>query len=137
MSKTNLYLFAADAILLVHVLFVLFVVIGLLLVLVGGFCRWRWVRHWWFRVLHLAAIGVVVVQSWFGVICPLTDIEMALRSRGGDAVYVGSFVSHWLDSLLYYRAPQWLFMVVYTLFGALVIASWFIVRPDPRKKESV
>jgi hypothetical protein len=126
------YLIAADAVLLLHVLFVAFVVVGLLLIVLGGVLSWRWVRNRTFRVLHLAAIGVVVAQAWVGMICPLTTIEMWLRSRAGDAVYQGSFISHWLESILYYQAPAWVFAVGYTAFGVVVAASWFLVRPRSR-----
>ena len=129
MESGALYLLAADVVLFSHVLFVAFVVIGLLLILVGKARSWSWVRNPWFRLAHLAAIGVVVVQSWFGAVCPLTTLEMALRERAGDAVYPGSFVAHWLETILYYRAPAWVFAVCYTVFGALVLASWFRVRP--------
>jgi hypothetical protein len=76
---------------------------------------------------------VVVVQSWLGVICPLTTFEMALRTRAGEAGYPGSFIAHWVETILYYQAPPWVFMVCYTAFGALVIASWFWVRPRRRE----
>ena len=123
------YLLAADALLLIHVLFVVFVVFGLLLVYCGKFLRWNWVHNFTFRCVHLVAIGIVVLQSWLGMICPLTVWEMSLRAKAGDTVYAGSFIAHWLQTLLYYRAPDWVFIVVYTAFGALVIASWFWVRP--------
>ncbi len=129
MQEELLWVLAADAVLLVHALFVAFVVLGLLAVLVGGFLGWRWVRNPWFRGAHLAAIGVVVLQSWLGVICPLTTWEMALRDRAGDATYQGAFIAHWVESLLYYRAPAWVFIAIYTAFGALVVASWFLVPP--------
>ena len=129
MESGALYLLAADVVLFGHVLFVAFVVIGLLLILVGKARSWSWVRNPWFRLAHLAAIGIVVVQSWFGAVCPLTTLEMALREKAGDAVYPGSFVAHWLEVILYYRAPAWVFAVCYTVFGALVAASWFRVRP--------
>lgn len=128
----NQYLIAADAVLIAHVLFVAFVVIGLLLIGLGGMLSWHWVRNRSFRILHLLAIGIVVLQAWVGVICPLTTLEMALRERAGDAVYEGSFISHWLDAILYYQAPAWVFMVCYTLFGLLVAGSWFLVRPKPK-----
>ena len=123
------YLLAADALLFSHVMFVAFVVFGLALILIGKVMGWLWVRNLWFRLAHLAAIAVVVLQSWAGVICPLTTWEMALRERAGSATYPGSFVSHWLEVLLYYQAPAWVFAVCYTVFGALVVASWFWVRP--------
>jgi len=121
----------ADAILLLHVAFVAFVVLGLAFILIGKLLTWSWVRNRWFRLIHLASIGVVVVQSWLGVLCPLTNWEITFRAKAGDAVYSGSFISHWLQSLLYYEAPAWVFVVGYTAFGILVIASWFWVGPRP------
>ena len=126
------YLLAADAVLLLHVLFVVFVVVGLLLVLAGRLLSWDWVRNWWFRVIHLGAIGVVVLQAWLGVLCPLTRLEMYLRDKAGDTTYGGSFVSHWLEAILYYRAPAWVFAVAYTLFAIVVVMSWVWVRPHGR-----
>ena len=127
------YLLAADAVLLLHVLFVVFVVVGLLLILTGKLLSWDWVRNWWFRVSHLAAIGVVVLQSWLGVICPLTKLEMYLREKAGETTYAGSFVSHWLEAILYYRAPAWVFAVSYTAFAIIVVLSWVWVRPHRRR----
>lgn len=130
MDSTTLFLLAADSVLLLHVLFVAFVLVGLMLIFVGKVIGWSWIRNPWFRLTHLVAIGVVVVQSWLGAICPLTTIEMALRSRAGDNEYSGSFISYWLESILYYQAPPWVFVVCYTAFGAVVVASWFWVRPQ-------
>jgi hypothetical protein len=56
---------------------------------------------------------------------------MALRSRTGDAVYSGSFIAHWMETLLYHEAPLWVFAICYTAFGLLVVASWVIVPPRP------
>ena len=120
---------AADAILYTNVLFAMFIVGGLLLVFTGKLLSWSWVRNPWFRLLHLISISIIVLQSWLGILCPLTSWEMALRSKAGDTVYAGSFVSHWLGVLLYYQAPEWVFIVCYTVFGILVLASWFWVRP--------
>lgn len=131
MESPLLYLLAADAVLLLHALFVAFVVFGLVLILAGRSLAWAWVRNPWFRLAHLLAICVVVVQSWFGVICPLTTLEMALRARAGDTVYTGLFMAHWIEAILYYRAPAWVFAVCYTLFAAVVVASWYWVRPLP------
>ena len=125
MESRVLYLLAADVILFTHVLFVAFVIVGLLLIITGKLFSWSWVRKPWFRLAHLIAIGVVVLQSWLGVICPLTSWEMALRGRAGDSVYSGTFISHWLEAILYYHASEWVFIICYTVFGSLVLASWF------------
>lgn len=129
MDEHVLYLVAADALLFVHTLFVGFVIFGLIFILVGKRRFWGWVRNPWFRYAHLAAIGIVVLQTWIGAICPLTTWERRLREKAGEAVYSGDFVAHWLESVLYYRVPEWIFVACYTAFGLLVAATWFWVRP--------
>jgi hypothetical protein len=128
MELSSLYLLTADTILLLHMLFVAFVVFGLILIVGGKFCAWTWVHNPWFRLSHLLAIVVVVIQSWSKSICPPTT-EMALRAKAGDSVYFGSFISHWMETLLYYEAPQWVFNVCYTAFGVAVVVSWILIRP--------
>lgn len=126
---TRWFLILADALLIVHTMLVAFVILGLVATFAGYFLQWRWVRNFWFRLSHLAVIAIVVLQSWVGVLCPLTAWEMALRAKAGQAGYEGSFIQHWLQSILYYSAPDWVFILAYTVFGALVLASWFLVRP--------
>ncbi|MGS2743306.1 DUF2784 domain-containing protein [Halomonas sp. LS-001] len=128
----QILLLMADGVLIFHILFVAFVVFGLLAVYAGYFLQWQWVRHRVWRVAHLLAIGYVVVQSWLGIVCPLTVWEMALREKAGGAIYAGSFIQHWLQNLLFFNAPDWAFVLVYTVFGSLVLASWFVVRPQKR-----
>ncbi len=129
MQDPTLYRIAADAVLMLHALFVAFVVLGLALVLVGYRRDWRWVRHFGFRLAHGLAIGIVVAQAWLGAVCPLTSWEMSLRARAGDATYPGAFSAYWVERLLYYQAPDWVFIALYTAFGALVAVSWIWVRP--------
>ncbi len=130
------YRFAADLILLIHVGFVTFVVLSQLLIMVGGWRGWNWVRNLRFRLAHLAAIGFVVAQAWQGQTCPLTVWEMDLRRLAGEATYPGSFIAHWLDALLYYQAPPIVFTLVYSAFGLLVALSWWWVPPARRKSYS-
>jgi hypothetical protein len=127
----------ADAVLLVHFGFVLFVVLGLIAVVVGGCRGRRWIRHGGFRLAHLGAIAVVVVQAWLGDICPLTRLEMWLRHRAGQAGYEGGFVQHWVGELLYYSAPPWVFVAAYTVFALLVLAAWWAYPPElPGRRRS-
>ena len=129
MTRSDFLRTLADVVLITHVTFVAFVVGGLLLILIGGFRGWSWIRNPLFRSVHLAAIGLVVVQAWLGVICPLTTLEMVLRERAGESAYAGAFVAHWLQKLLYFEAPPWVFAVGYTAFGLAVIGTWFKSRP--------
>ncbi|MEM7363615.1 MAG: DUF2784 domain-containing protein [Pseudomonadota bacterium] len=128
MSST-IWLVLADLVLYVHFAFVLFVILGLLLVVAGGMSGWRWVRNPWFRYAHLAGIGVVVAQAWVGIICPLTTLEQYLRRQAGGATYEGSYIAHWVSELLFLDFPTWVFTVIYTVFGLLVVASWLWIRP--------
>lgn len=132
MSHASLLSILADTILVVHVLFAGLVVFGLLAIYIGYFFKCRWTRHRRFRILHLIAIGIVVVQSWVGVICPLTTGEMLLREKAGAAVYSGSFIQYWLHKLLFWQAPEWVFIILYTSFAGLVLLSWYWIRPNPR-----
>ena len=80
-----MYPFLADSILVIHALFVAFVILGFALIVIGMFRRWGWIKNLWFRLLHLLAIGIVVAEAWFGGICPLTDLENRKREAGGGA----------------------------------------------------
>jgi len=123
------YRFLADAVLALHVAIVLFVVGGLVAVLAGNWRGWGWVNRFWLRLAHLAAIAVVVAESWIGAACPLTTLEMWLRLQAGGRTYGGSFIGHWLQRLLYYDAPQWVFIAAYSAFGAAVLAAWWLFPP--------
>lgn len=125
----SFYPFAADTLLVVHFAFIIFVVGGQLCVIIGYFRKWHWVRNLAFRVCHLLAIGVVVAQAWLGRYCPLTIWESKLRQAADQSAYQGSFVQEWVGRLIYYDVPLWIFAVIYSLFGALVLASWIWVRP--------
>ena len=129
MERALLLIALADLVLLLHVLVVLFIVGSLVLIVLGGMRGWRWVRNPWFRVGHLLAIGLVAAQAWLGMVCPLTTLEMALRTAAGDRTYAGSFIAHWVGRALYYQAPLWVFAIVYSAFGALVAAAWWRVPP--------
>ncbi len=123
-----LYSLLADAILLIHFAFVVFVVVGFLAILIGLLARWSWVHNRVFRITHLAAIGIVVLQAWFGQLCPLTVWENELRQQAGESGYAETFVEHWLHKLLFYQAESWVFTIIYSAFGVLVVLVWFLGR---------
>jgi hypothetical protein len=81
----------ADLVLVTHLAFVLFVVLGGLLVV-----RWPWMA--W---LHLPAAVWGVLIEYSGWICPLTPLENSLRARGGEAGYSGGFIEHYIQPTLY------------------------------------
>ena len=125
-----MYSLLADLVLAFHFAIVLFVVGGLILVLVGNLVRWSWVNTLAFRLLHLSAIGIVVAESWLGITCPLTTLENWLRASAGQQGVGPSFVEYWFQRLLFYEAPPWVFVLLYSAFGAAVVWAWFRYPPS-------
>jgi hypothetical protein len=117
----------ADLILIVHFLFVAFVVGGLALIWIGAAFGWQWVKNFWFRVAHLAAIVFVAGEALIGVWCPLTMWEDALRGVHGEK----SFVARWIHRLMFYDFPGWMFTTAYVLFALVVIVT--LVWLPPRR----
>lgn len=101
---------AADAVLLLHLAFIAFVVGGALLAL-----RWRWVP--WLQ-LPAAAWGVFIELG--GGLCPLTHLENWLRVRAGDSGYGGSFVDRYLLPVIY---PDGLGRELQLVLAAIVVAA--------------
>ncbi|MBK9360199.1 MAG: DUF2784 domain-containing protein [Rubrivivax sp.] len=129
MAASPLYRLLADAVLVLHLGVVVFVVGALVLIVLGNRRGWGWVNGLGFRSAHLVAIGVVVVQSWLGATCPLTTLESWLRAQSGAAGYGGGFIEHWVSRLLFWDAPPWVFGLAYSAFGLLVALAWWRFPP--------
>jgi hypothetical protein len=115
----------ADAVLAVHCAIVIFITAGLPLIWIGAALSWSWVRIRGLRALHLAAIGLVALESLAGIACPLTVWEAVLRLQQP----AGGFIQQWVARAMYYHFPAWVFTLAYTLFAAAVAATWRLVPP--------
>ena len=124
-------LLLADFILVIHFLFVLFVVGGLATIWIGAACGWRWVRNSWFRIAHLAAISYVAAEALLGVVRPLTEWEDALRTTHAQT----SFVARWTRRVLFYNFPEWAFTVAYLIFALAVALTLWLVPPRRHGKQ--
>lgn len=116
----------AGLILIVHFLFVLFVAGGFALILAGVKLGWQWVRNFHFRILHLAAIVFVALESLAGVMCPLTLWEDALR--GGNSPI--GFIQRWIQRVMFYSLPEWVFSLTYVMFALVVVATFWWAPPE-------
>jgi len=103
-----IYRLAADGILILHLFFVLFVLLGGLLVLLRPSFLW----------VHLAAVIWGVLVEWADWLCPLTPLENLFRKMGGKSGYPGGFIEHYLTPLLY---PEELTIELRYLLGLIVI----------------
>jgi hypothetical protein len=127
-----LAVYLADIIALIHLGYVVFVMLGFVLIVVGIIVRWRWIRTPWFRIMHLAAIIAVAIEAIVGVHCPLTMLEFRLRYPTGPFQERGSFIGSLIDSILFHEAPGWVFTAVYGGFAVAVLIT-FIMAPPKRK----
>jgi hypothetical protein len=119
----------ADVVLFLHVSYAAFVIGGLVVVPLGAWLQWHWVRARRFRIAHLLCTGIVAVEALIGVMCPLTWFEHALLVAAGAPGYQRSFVGELLYQLLYYDAPVWVFTVAYMVLALTVIAYYYYLPP--------
>ncbi len=131
------YIILANLVVALHVGYVGFVVVGLLLILLGIIFRWSWVRNIWFRTAHLIAIGIVALETAIAYTCPLTTLENYLRDKAGQETLEGDFIGRMLNNLIFLDLPDthWFFKVSNFSFFALVLLT-FILAPPRRKKSS-
>jgi len=130
------YKIFADTIIVVHFLFILFMLFGFLLTLYAVFFREKFFDWWLFRSLHLLGIFYVVSLSILGKYCPLTLLENQLRLRyEAYSVYSGSFIVHYLERLVYPDVNP-LVIQIPTVFIAIFTIVMFIVKP-PKKIKSI
>src|SRR5262245_42677684 len=119
-----MYVFLADVIATIHAAWVFVVVFGLLFTLLGGWLGWRWAGNRWWRSIHLAMILAVILRAAIWDSCPLTWWENDLREMAGQVDYEGSPVGKFMHDLIHpgtQNVPNWVWLPVYAVFGALVI----------------
>lgn len=120
---------SADIVLMIHFFYVLFVVGSLPIIWLGAWFKLAFVRNRWFRYLHLAAILLVVVESLFGVVCPLTVWENTLRQIETDS----SFIQRWLHQIMFYNVSEGVLTAIYVVFASLVAMTFKWVPPNSRR----
>lgn len=120
----------AALVVVVHLAIVVFILAGLPLILIGAWRHWSWVRGFWWRAAHLAAIAFVAAEALAGVMCPLTVLEDRLRGQQSGA----GFIERWVDGILFYDLPGWVFTVAYTAFAVAVALAWWLVPPTRKTR---
>lgn len=119
----------------VHAAYVAYVVVGLLLIWIGLFAGWGWIRNPWFRITHLIAIAIVAIEAVFEIECPLTAWERQLREAAGDAVSEVSFIGRILHDVLFLEdLPAWAFTAMHIGYAVLVLATFVLAPPRLRSR---
>jgi hypothetical protein len=94
------YGYLADLVVALHFGYVAFVVLGQLAIIVGWIIGWKWIKNFWFRIMHLTAISIVAIESLTNIVCPLTTLEGTLREWAGQPVSDASFIGRFLHGLI-------------------------------------
>ena len=129
------YSIAISTVYLVHLLYALIIVIGFFLIIAGFFARWKWVRNFTFRLIHLSMIGIVAFESVFNIECPLTWLEYKLMSLDHMRHSSMPFIAGMVNKVLYYNFPIWMFNAIYIALGITVFIVWFTIPPVRQKNK--
>jgi len=131
----NLYRLLADAIVVIHLAYVAFVVLGMAAILIGLALKQSWARNFWLRAIHFLMIAVVALESLVGVLCPLTEWEDRLRELAGETAESGSFIGRWTHAILFIDVSPTALTIGYCIFAAVVLLTLIFAPPRwPRKK---
>lgn len=113
------------AVLAVHLAIIAFNLFGLVAIPLGAWRGWPWVRGLRWRLAHLASLAVVALQAAFGQACFLTLWQDDLTGGGAE----DPLIMRWVNSLIYWPLPMWVFTTAYLALFAYVLALWWWVRP--------
>ncbi len=115
------------AVLAVHVAVIAFNVFGLVVVPLGFWLGWGFVRGFRWRAIHLALLFLVAVQALLGRACFLTIWQAALEGEGAGKT--GPLIARWIESLIFWPLPIWFFAILYVAVLIYAVALWRLVPP--------
>lgn len=143
---TLFYEILADIIVVIHVAYLAYVVLGQLAILAGWPLGWQWIRNPWFRFSHMAMILVVAVEAVVQYECPLTTWERELREAAGQKEMAGgrffdleeaSFTARIFREVLFVGAhPSFVdyLPLTYYSFAAVVVVCFILAPPRLRRR---
>ena len=120
------YSLAADLVVIIHLAFAGFVIIGFFSLVVGPIFGWAWTYGKRFRIVYLICIVFVALEALLGVSCPLTILENRLLRAAGESGYDRSFIGHLANQVLFYDAPEWVFTLIYVTLAFLSLLACLI-----------
>ncbi len=122
----------ALAVLAIHVAVIAFNIAGLIVIPLGGWRRWRFVRVFWWRALHLGLLAVVALQALFGRACFLTLWQAELQAGSGAGSASQPLIARWVESVVFWHLPIWFFAGLYGAVWLYALALWLLVPPARR-----
>ena len=110
MTSAFYYQLLAEGVVVLHLFFILFVVLGGILTLV-------WPKVIW---VHIPCVLWAIIIELTGKICPLTPLENELRIRAGQGIYSGDFVIHYIEPMIYLEGLTRQLQIILGVMAALV-----------------
>lgn len=140
-----MYGILADLMVIAHLMYVAYVLVGQLAIIVASAFQWQWGRNRWFRFTHLLAIAIVALEAVMGWQCPLTKWEYQLRKLAGQP-FDGSetFMGRIVHSVMFPTGPggqpppEYFFTMLYIAMLIIVVQGLMMYPPRLRpNRESV
>ena len=123
------YSLLADVVVVIHLTYACFVLFGFIAIVIGVPCGWKWIKNFPFRTTHLVCTIFVPLETLLGMICPLTTLENYFLRASGAEGYSHSFIGNLVNEILYYDAPEWVFIVIYVALAIFVIIYYIFYPP--------
>tara|TARA_B100000989_G_scaffold288139_1_gene258544 strand:- start:576 stop:947 length:372 start_codon:yes stop_codon:yes gene_type:complete len=116
----------SEIILLLHLLIFLFITLSFILIPIGYFQKWEWVKNKYYRSIHLILMGIISIETILGFMCPLTILENYFR----DDIKVDNKLTEIAHQILYWDLPNYQFIILYILSFSYLIFLWFFFKPN-------
>jgi hypothetical protein len=127
----------AAVVLALHVGVVLFNVFGLIVIPLGAWRRWAFVRIFWWRALHLGILALVAFQAVLQRACLLTIWQSDLLRRAGEAASDTPLIQRWVMRIIFWPLPIWFFALLYIAICVYTLLLWRYVPPNPSRRTKV
>ncbi len=124
----------ATAILLLHIVVIAFNIFGLIVIPLGAWRGWAFVRGFWWRAAHLAILAVVALQAVLDRVCFLTVWQSDLLRQAGETASSAPLIQRWVNRVIFWPLPLWVFAVLYVVVWLYVVALWRLVPPTKEKR---
>ena len=116
-------------VLLFHFSIFLFITISFILIPLGYYKKWKWVKNKYFRLIHLILMGIIFIETILGFMCPLTILENFLRNN----IEINNKITQIIHQIMYWDLPTYQFIILYLFSLLYLIFLWIFFKPDFKK----
>ena len=119
----------SEIVLFFHFIVFLFITVSFFLIPFGYFQKWKWVKNKYYRLTHLVLMGIILIETILGFMCPLTILENFLRNN----IEVDNNLTQIIHQIMYWNLPNYQFIILYILSFSYLIFLWFFFKPNFKK----